>query len=172
MRTTPYSPARRQSSAVARMTTSPILWPVSLLIARFVARFATPCLDEAQRNGAPCPPASWRNTSEIKHTAFFVPAQTDCSGTTVSPAGEMRLANGRNLRSENRQCCGNLSAGKVHCATERTAKNPALSCDDVLRARREGTEKGSLHAIQDCPRHRATLLGRYYDRQHLWSEHG
>jgi hypothetical protein len=42
----------------------------------------------------------------------------------------------------------------------------------IFRARREGTEKGSLYAIQDRPGHSATLLGQYYDRQHLWSEHG
>jgi uncharacterized membrane-anchored protein len=52
------------------------------------------------------------------------------------------LTNRRSLRSENRQCCGNLPTGNVRRAMKGTAKDPALSRDHVLRARREGAEKG------------------------------
>jgi len=50
-------------------------------------------------------------------------------------------------------------------------KDPVLS-RDYVRARDAKTPRKALHALQDRSGHRATLLGWYHDRQHLWSEHG
>jgi hypothetical protein len=50
-------------------------------------------------------------------------------------------------------------------------EDPALSRDHVF-ARGVKARERFLHALQDRPGHRATLLGWYHDRQHLWSEHG